>query len=269
MTCLLHISDTHFGTETPEVVAALHELARDNEPDLLVLSGDVTQRARRRQFLAAREFLDRLCARHTMVVPGNHDIPLFNLAARLFDPYGNYSRLLAEPLESEFESEDLMVLGLNSTRPSRHTVGAVSGEQVARVAGRLREARDGQLRVVVLHQPVRATRESDLKNLLRGHEVAVRAWSEAGADLILGGHVHLPHLRPLKEVFPGLPRQVWSVLAGTAVSSRVRGDQPNSVNLIRYACSDVPRCCGVERWDYHEAQGFLLADRQILLLQRP
>ena len=269
MSCLLHISDTHFGTERPEVVVALLALARDHVPDLLVLSGDVTQRARRRQFRAARDFLDLVPALATMVLPGNHDIPLFNLAVRFFAPYGNYQEVLAVPLEPEFESDELLVLGVNSTRPRRHTVGEVSAEQVARVANRLRQARTGQLRVVVAHQPVRATRDSDLKNLLRGHEVAVHAWSEAGADLILGGHVHLPHLRPLKEVFPDLPRQVWSVLAGTAVSSRVRGDAPNSVNLIRYSARETPPCCTIERWDFGAPGRFLLAQRQLLPLQRP
>ncbi|GFO64999.1 metallophosphoesterase [Geomonas paludis] len=269
MTCLLHISDTHFGTEQPEVVVALLALARDHAPDLLVLSGDVTQRARRRQFRAARDFLEIVPALATMVLPGNHDIPLFNLAARIFAPYRNYQEVLAEPLEAEFESDELLVLGVNSTRPRRHTVGEVSAAQVVRVAERLRQAGDRQLRVVVAHQPVRATRDSDRKNLLRGHEAAVRAWADAGADLILGGHIHLPHLRPLKEVFPDLPRRIWSVLAGTAVSSRVRGDVPNSVNLIHYSSTDDPPCCTVERWDFGPPGRFLLAQRQLLLLQRP
>ncbi|MBU5612817.1 metallophosphoesterase family protein [Geomonas azotofigens] len=269
MSCLLHISDTHFGTEQPEVVVALLALARDHAPDLLVLSGDVTQRARRWQFRAARDFLDVVPALATLVLPGNHDIPLFNLAARVFAPYRNYLEVLAEPLEPDFESDELLVLGVNTTRPQRHTVGEVSPGQVARVADRLRQARSGQLRIVVAHQPVRATRDSDLKNLLRGHEAAVRAWSEAGADLILGGHIHLPHLRPLQEVFPDLPRQVWSVLAGTAVSSRVRGDVPNSVNLIHYCAQDATPCCTVERWDFGATGRFLLVQREMLPLQRP
>lgn len=269
MSVVLQISDTHFGTEQPPVVDALLKLCRGEAPDLLVLSGDVTQRARRAQFLAAKTFLGRMPAPRTLSLPGNHDIPLFNLAARVFHPYRNYRRFFCDDLEPEFESPDLMVLGVNTTRPSRHTVGEVSPEQVERVSARLRDAGGDQLRVVVVHQPVRAIRDSDLKNLLRGHEEAIRAWSKAGADLILGGHVHLPHLRPLREVFPDLPRPVWSVLAGTAVSSRVRGDVPNSVNLIRYHATERPLCCAVERWDFDRRGCFLLGDRQILELQRP
>ena len=266
MSTVLQISDTHFGTERPEVVEALLQLAREQAPDLLILSGDITQRARRSQFQAALDFLRRMPVADTLVLPGNHDIPLFNLFQRLLFPYSNYQRSFGNDMEPEFRSGDLLVLGVNTTRPSRHTVGAISLEQVERVSRSLESATAVQLRIVVTHQPVRATRESDIKNLLRGHEVAVEAWSRAGADLILSGHIHLPHLRPLKEVFPHLPRPVWSVLAGTAVSRRVRGDISNSVNLIRYRAGEIR--CVVERWDHHR-DAFVLASADALHLVRP
>lgn len=268
MSSVLHISDTHFGTEQPEVVEALLQLAQDHAPDLLVLSGDVTQRARISQFRTARKFLERMPVPNCLVLPGNHDIPLFNVLGRLFSPYRNYRSSLGGDLEPEFESQELLVLGVNTTRPSRHTVGEISDQQIERVSCRLRAASPVQLRIIVAHQPVRATRESDIKNLLHNHQAAIHAWAEAGADLILGGHIHLPHVRPLKEVHD-LPRTLWSVLAGTAVSRRVRGDVPNSVNLIRYHRDSEPLNCTVQRWD-HDARGvFLLADSQTLLLQRP
>ena len=268
MSTILQISDTHFGTEQPGVVEALLQVAREHSPDLLVVSGDVTQRARITQFKAALGFLRRMPAANQMVLPGNHDIPLFNLVGRLLSPYRNFQRSFGSNMEPEFESHDLLVIGVNTTRLSRHTVGEVSTEQIWRVSRRLRDANPSQLRVVVAHQPVRATRDSDVKNLLRNHEAAIHAWSEAGADLILGGHVHLPHVRPLKEVHD-LPRTLWSVLAGTAVSHRVRGDVPNSVNLISYCPASEPRHCTVQRFD-HDARGvFLLAESQTLLLQRP
>lgn len=267
MSSILQISDTHFGTEQPAVVEALLQLAREHSPDLLVLSGDVTQRARVCQFKAALEFLKRMPVADRLVLPGNHDIPLYNVLGRIFSPYRNYQRNLSENLEPEFESHDLLVLGVNTTRPSHHTVGEVSDVQIERVSRRLAGANGSQLRVVVAHQPVRATRDSDIKNLLLNHERAIHAWSEAGADLVLGGHIHLPHVRPLKEVHD-LPRPLWSVLAGTAVSRRVRGDIPNSVNLIRYREADLPRHCIVERWDFNPRGAFLLAERQTLNLQQ-
>lgn len=265
---ILQISDTHFGTEQPAVVEALLQLAGDHAPDLLVLSGDVTQRARVTQFKAALEFLRRMPVENQLVLPGNHDIPLFNVLGRFLSPYRNFQRSFGSNLEPEFESEELLVLGVNTTRASHHTVGEVSPAQIERVSRRLSAASPVQLRVIVAHQPVRATRDSDIKNLLLNHQAAIHAWSAAGADLILGGHIHLPHVRPLKEVHD-LPRTLWSVLAGTAVSHRVRGEVPNSVNLIRYHRDSVPLNCTVQRWD-HDARGvFLLADSQSLLLQRP
>jgi len=269
MSLLLQVSDTHFGTEQPSVVEALLRLVHVQPPDLVVLSGDITQRARRSQFRAAQTFVARLAVPTTLVLPGNHDIPLFNVVARLLAPYANYQRVFGMALEPEFESADLLVIGVNTTRPSRHKDGEVSASQVARVCRRLRRAHDGQLRVVVTHQPVHVTRPEDEPNVLHGHREAVGAWASAGADLLLGGHIHLPYVRPLRERFRDLPRSVWAVQAGTAVSSRVRDGIPNSVNLIRYTCAERPRRCVVERWD-HDApvQRFTLVDQTEIRLQR-
>lgn len=256
MTVLLQISDTHFGTERPQVAVALLRLIDALPPDLVVLSGDITQRARKPQFAAARAFLDTLGATPTLVVPGNHDIPLFDPLARLFYPYANHQRAFGADLEPSFESADLLVLGVNTTRPYRHTDGEVSMRQIRRVAARLEAARASQLRIVVTHQPVAVTRAQDEKNLLRGRERAVQRWARAGADLILGGHIHLPYVLPLHDTFAGLPRRVWAVQAGTALSWRTRGTIDNSVNVIRHeAGAGGARQTAVERWDYSEASG--------------
>ena len=255
MSLVLQISDPHFGTELPPVVEALVRLVRNQAPTLVVLSGDITQRARRRQFRAARAFVDRLGAPATLVIPGNHDIPLFNLAARLFTPYANHCREFGADLEPVFESEQLLVIALNTTRIYRHIDGEVSAGQIARVARRLERATPSQLRIVVTHQPVAVTRQREETNLLHGRAAAVRSWAHAGADLILGGHIHLPYVLALHEQFAGLRREVWAVQAGTAVSWRVRHDAGNSVNLLRYAgVQRQHRCVAVERWDYSEPQ---------------
>jgi 3',5'-cyclic AMP phosphodiesterase CpdA len=250
MSVLLQISDPHFGTEQPAVMEALLCMVREQTPDVVVLSGDITQRARRAQFRAARGFVDRLAVPATLVLPGNHDIPLFNLVARIFFPYANYQYAFGAALEPVLESADLLVIGVNTTRPSRHIDGEVSADQIKRVAQHLRRATRRQLRIVVTHQPVHVTRPAEKKNLLHGHHTAVREWANAGADLIMGGHIHLPYVRPLSERFSDLARNVWVVQAGTAVSTRVRYDAPNSINLIRYSPTDQPRRCVAERWDY-------------------
>lgn len=241
------------------MVEALVRLARAERPDLLLLSGDITQRARRGQFLAARRFVDRLGIPEVLVIPGNHDLPLFNLPARLFAPYANHQRVFGRELEPEFESERLLVLGTKTTRRYRHKHGEVSDAQIERVARRLELARPQQLRIVVTHQPVCVLRTRDAHDLLRGHERAILRWGEAGADLILGGHIHLPFVCALHERDARLTRRLWAVQAGTAVSSRVRREAPNSVNLLRVECAPTGdpqapvRDCRVEQWDYDQA----------------
>ncbi|MFV0277163.1 MAG: metallophosphoesterase family protein [Parahaliea sp.] len=260
MNTLLHISDTHFGTVKPKVGQALLQFASQQAPELVLLSGDITQRARRRQFAAARGFLARLPA-PVVAVPGNHDIPLFNLLARLCDPYRNYRQELVQELEPEFQSPSLLVIAVNTTRRQRHIDGEVSRRQIDQVARRLRRAQPGQLRIVMQHHPVRAVEDSDIANLLIGREQAVPAWVDAGMDILLAGHIHLPYVLPLQG---SQGRVAWTAQAGTALSRRTRGTVPNSVNLIRYSpatnTAAATRCCTVERWDYNpRSSDFTLA----------
>jgi 3',5'-cyclic AMP phosphodiesterase CpdA len=251
--CLLQISDPHFGTEQPEVLRALERFADALAPQVVVMSGDITQRATRVQFAAARAFVDRLAAPAKLVVPGNHDIPLFQLAARCFSPYGRYMEAFGDDLEP------VRIRRLARRHREHHALvqafedGVVSPAQVERVAQRLAAASPSQLRVVVTHQPVMVTREEDMSNRLHGRERAVARWSEAGVDLILGGHIHLPYVRSLHDAFSGCKRTAFAVQAGTAVSHRVRAGFANSVNVVRLAMSGDARACRVERWDYAAA----------------
>jgi 3',5'-cyclic AMP phosphodiesterase CpdA len=254
VTTVLQVSDPHFGTEQAPVVDALLALAAQERPDVLLMSGDITQRARRRQFQAARAFADRVAAPSRLAIPGNHDIPLFNVFARVFAPYGGYQRAFGRELEPELDAPDLLVACVNTTRPRRHKDGEVSTVQVERVAARLRRAQPSQLRLVVVHQPVMAARSDDEQNLLHGRADAVRAWVTAGADVVMGGHIHWPYACSLRLGFRDLPRDAWIVQAGTAVSSRTRDGVPNSVNLLRCEASPAARRCRIERWDYSVAE---------------
>lgn len=248
----LHLSDTHFGTEQSPVADALLRLCAAQKPQMAILSGDITQRARRAEFAAAAAFLDCLDI-PVMALPGNHDIPLFNLPGRLLTPYGNYRRALQTSLMPEFENEQLLALGVNTTRWYRHKDGEVSDQQIEQIAMRLRGAKRGQLRVVVTHQPVHVIEQRDEHNLLHNHEAAIRSWAAAGADLVLGGHIHLPYVRDLREPYPDLPRRFWCVQAGTAVSRRVRFEAANSVNIIDY--DDARHAALLWRWDFSAVRG--------------
>ncbi|MDH4451054.1 MAG: metallophosphoesterase [Rhodoferax sp.] len=248
MSVLLQISDPHFGTEQPLVVEALVAFAKQQRPNLLVLSGDITQRARPEQFRAAYDCMSRMGA-SMLAVPGNHDIPLFDVWTRLRRPYAQHVAAFGADLEQMHASPDLIVVGVNTTRPWRHKHGEVSAQQIERVEGILASADSKQLRVVVVHQPLAVTRPQDVPNLMRGRAAALRRWAAAGADIVMGGHIHLPYVLAM----PGLARPLWVVQAGTAVSSRVRPGVPNSVNLLRWGAASEAGCCRVEQWDFSDA----------------
>lgn len=269
MSVVLQVSDPHFGCEVGPVLEALVALSARLSPDLLVLSGDLTQRARAVQFDAARAFVDRLAVPARVAIPGNHDIALWNVFARAFAPYAGYRRAFGDVLEPVHDGDDLLVVCLKTTRRYRHVDGELSRAQVERAALRFMSARRGQLRVAVVHQPVAILDPDDEKNLLHGRDLAVRRWAEAGCDLVVGGHIHLPYLVPLGTRYASLPREMWALQAGTSVSSRLRRGAPNSVNVVRtgaaldaLAVGATPpghprasRRCVVERWDFREADG--------------
>lgn len=256
---ILHLTDPHFGTDRPEVVQGLLALAGQRRPRLIAVSGDITQRARKRQFAAAYRFLSQLCAASgvdpragMLVIPGNHDLPLFNLPLRLADPYGPYARWFGSQLEPTVGGEGACLLGVNATRPWRHKQGELSSAQIARVADRLGRCDPDALKVIVTHQPLFAVEADDLNDLVRGHGAARQRWAEAGVDLLLAGHTHQSFVAPLAAPLSG----TWVVQTGTAVSRRTRERVPNSVHLIRYR--DIPagqRAC-VERWDWDGTTAF-------------
>jgi 3',5'-cyclic AMP phosphodiesterase CpdA len=249
---VVQISDPHFGTEVAPVVSALRALIQSTAPRAVIVSGDVTQRARRGQFRAARRFMDSLEGAPLIAVPGNHDIPMFALATRFLRPYSHWAQVFGTDLEPVLETERLLVLCVNTTRWFRRKHGQVSSAQIARVAERIRSSTPEQLRIVVAHHPVLAIRDSDVNNLMRNSRAAVRAWMAAGVDVVMGGHIHLPYLRQLHAEVENPPHRAWVVQAGTAVSRRVREGIPNSVNIIRYPDTGLAQCC-VERWDFDAA----------------
>jgi predicted phosphodiesterase len=191
MTVLLQISDTHFGTEQAPVVEALTALAHQQRPDVVVLSGDITQRARPAQFRAARAFTDRLGA-PVLAVPGNHDIPLFDLWTRLRSPYARYSAAFGTT------SSRCTALGncwwCASTPRDPGATRMVRSPRADRPCG---PATCGACRPCAAARGRGAPAHGrhacrGRAHPLRGHAAALQRWAEAGADLVMGGHIHLP-----------------------------------------------------------------------------
>jgi 3',5'-cyclic AMP phosphodiesterase CpdA len=231
MATIAHLSDIHFGRVDPAVVDALIDTLTAVAPDLVALSGDLTQRARSGQFRAARRFLDRL-PRPLLVVPGNHDVPLFNLAARFLDPFGGYQRHIQEELEPVFEGEGFIAVGLNSARNFPfHGGGRLNERQVARAAARLDSAPAGAIKIVVTHHPFDLPDTHGDEHLVGRSDMAMRRLADAGADVFLAGHLHVSHIGQTAARYQIAGHSALVVQAGT-LSTRQRGEV-NSINLLR------------------------------------
>jgi len=237
---LAHISDLHFGTEDPEMADRLVEELHALAPRLVIVSGDLTQRARRAQFRAARAYLDRLPAH--MVVPGNHDIPLYDIGRRMLSPLGRYRSMISEQLDPFHLEDDLAVLGLNTTRPKRWKEGSISARQVALIGDVFGRAAH---RVLFTHHPFIPPPPFPRMIVVHGQAAALPAIRTARVEVLLAGHLHLGYAG-MVEGGPGLV----SVQAGTAISRRRRG-QPNAYNVIRLGAGPVvvePRVWDGERF---------------------
>ena len=190
MPTIAHISDLHFGKEDPPVAEALLTELQARGPRLVAVSGDLTQRAREREFRAARAFLDRLPG-VVLVVPGNHDVPLWDVVSRFTRPLHRYRRHLTPDLAPFFHQEDLAVMGVNTARSWTFKNGRISWEQIEQIRARFAPLPERVFKVLVTHHPfVPSPGDPDPAVVGRGFQ-ALQAAEAAGVDLLLAGHLHL------------------------------------------------------------------------------
>lgn len=228
-TRLIHISDPHFGTTTPEKVASLTLSVLALKPDLVVLSGDITQRARKEQFTQAKQFCDGLQPLKVLAVPGNHDIPLFNVTGRFLSPYKGFKKHFGFPVNTNFLINGIEVKGLNTTHPTRH----VQGELYQKENQLLRQfSPNAKVRIVALHHPLDCAKKVDEKNLLINAVDTIAKLNSAKVDIILSGHIHDPLVRLTNVRYPATTRPAVISVAGTCLSSRTRAGAPNSFHVL-------------------------------------
>jgi 3',5'-cyclic AMP phosphodiesterase CpdA len=250
MRTVVHLSDLHFGRIDPSLVEPLRRAVMDAQPDLIVISGDFTQRARRSQFAAAREFV-RSLQRQTLVVPGNHDIPLYDVVERLAAPLRRYRQYISAELEPDYEDDELIVIGVNTARALVFPFGEgrINERQVDRIVQRLAPVASAKLRVIVTHHPFDLPPGVHERRLLGRSAEAMARLGAVNADLFLSGHLHISHVSHTVDRYEAAGHSALIVQAGT-VSTRSRGEQP-SFNVLRMQRPEIELTR--HSWDDHEA----------------
>ena len=232
MRTIVHLSDLHFGRVNPALLDPLQKIVTELEPDVVAISGDLTQRARSYQFQQARSFLDSL-PRPQIVVPGNHDIPLHNVFARFLEPLTKYKSYITEDLQPAYADDEVVVIGVNTARSLVFKGGRINRVQVDRLRERFCTLAKGVVKVVVTHHPFDLPEGYDERDLVGRARMAVASLAECGADLFLAGHLHVSHTGHTKR-YNIHGHSALVVQAGTATSTRERGEA-NSFNLLRIA----------------------------------
>lgn len=245
MRTIAHLSDLHFGTEAPAVAAALAADLRAHAPGLVVISGDLTQRARRKQFAAARDYLARL-PQPQLVVPGNHDVPLFDVLRRFLAPLGRYRRFITEEPNPTFSDDAIIVVGLNTARSFTWKNGRISRAQIDALAARL--AHGGtRVKIVVTHHPFIPPPGDVGIELVGRAQRAIPVLDAANVDLLLAGHLHQGYAGDIRTHYPAARRAMIAAQAGTAISQRRRRGEANAYNLLTVERTRI--AIEVRAWD--------------------
>lgn len=244
MRTLLHLSDLHFGRIDASVLDPLGAFARALAPDLVVVSGDLTQRARTTQFEHARQFLDTL-PQPQIVVPGNHDVPLHDVVSRFVRPLEKFRRIITNEVLPTYVDEEIAVVGIDTSRSLTFKGGRINQRQIESVLAAFDAVRPELTKIVVSHHPFDLPDATHTRDLVGRAPLAMEAFARSGVDLLLAGHLHTSQVGNTAARYPTANYAALVVQAGTATSTRVRGES-NSFNVIRIASS----CIGIERFQW-------------------
>jgi 3',5'-cyclic AMP phosphodiesterase CpdA len=256
MRTIVHLSDLHFGRTDPALIEPLLAVVDAIGPDVVVVSGDLTQRARARQFEAARDFLARIRAPR-VVVPGNHDVPLYRVWERFLSPLGKYRRIIQSDLEPSFVDAEIAVLGVNTARSLTFKNGRINQAQMASIQRRLAPLAGSVTKVIVTHHPFDLPDQAGDVDLVGGARAAMAVFSRCGVDLLLAGHFHTSESGSSAGRHPIAGYSALVVQAGTATSTRERGET-NSFNVLRVASEEIV----VGRWLWHADGATFRGDRE-------
>jgi 3',5'-cyclic AMP phosphodiesterase CpdA len=240
---IAHLSDLHFGAHDPQIVAATEVWLEQQRPDLIIISGDLTQRAKVDQFRQASAYLARLRAAgfRILVVPGNHDVPLYDVFRRLAAPLRRYKRYIEEDLCPWFENDEVAVLGINTARSLTVKDGRINHDQIAILQDRFARVSPAKTRILVTHHPLYAMPIGEggaLSEAVGRHCDAIAAVENAGVHIALAGHFHRTYAEAARKMVESAG-SVLVVQAGTATSTRLRNSELQSFNWIHARRNDA------------------------------
>ena len=236
MTRIAHLSDIHFGANDEKIVAATEAWLQKRQPDLVIISGDLTQRAREGQFRAASAYLNRLRAAglKVLTIPGNHDVPLYDVVRRFAAPLHRYRKYISTDLCPWFEDDSVAVLGINTARSLTIKDGRINHEQIQMMHERFGQVAASKTRILVTHHPLFAMpigKGSELTEAVGRHENAVKATCAAGVHIALAGHFHRTYAASASKMVETAGTALV-IQAGTATSTRLRNAEPQSFNWL-------------------------------------
>ncbi|MDQ6629990.1 MAG: metallophosphoesterase [Pseudomonadota bacterium] len=255
MRTLVHLSDLHFGRTDAALIEPLLASIAVLGPDVVVVSGDLTQRARATEFAQARAFLDRLAAPR-IVVPGNHDVPMYRVWERFLSPLGKYRRYIGSDLEPAFVDDEIAVLGVNTARSLTFKNGRINQAQIDSIRRRFEPLAESLTKVVVTHHPFDLPDEPGEAEVVGRAQRAMAAFATCGVDLLLAGHFHTSQAGDTSKRHPLSGYSALVVQAGTATSTRGRGES-NTFNVLRVQRDAI----AVERRAWHPETGAFELER--------
>ena len=237
MRTLVQLSDLHFGRTDPALLQPLLDAVAAIAPDVVVVSGDLTQRARAAEFREARAFLDRL-PHPRIVVPGNHDVPLYRVWERFLSPLGKYRRLITDDLTPTFVDAEIAVLGINTARSLTFKNGRINEEQMETIRARFAALPETVTKIVVTHHPFDLPDTPGADELVGRAAAAMQVFARCGVDLLVAGHFHTTQSGETSARHPLPGYSALVVQAGTATSTRGRGES-NSFNVVEVGDTGV------------------------------